>query len=73
LGESDAISLNGMIETIEKTLNKKATINRLPMQPGDVKRTFASIDKAKKLLDYNPSTKFENGIQKFLKWYLGGK
>ncbi|MGL5056215.1 MAG: GDP-mannose 4,6-dehydratase [Fusobacteriaceae bacterium] len=73
LGESDAISLNGMIETIEKTLNKKATINRLPMQPGDVKRTFASIDKAKKLLAYNPSTKFENGIQKFVKWYLGGK
>ncbi|MGL5051645.1 MAG: GDP-mannose 4,6-dehydratase [Fusobacteriaceae bacterium] len=73
LGESDAISLNNMIEVIEKTLNKKAVIDRLPMQPGDVKRTFASIDKAKDILGYNPSTKFENGIQKFVKWYLGGK
>ncbi len=73
LGESDAISLNFMIETIEKHMNKKAKIDRLPMQPGDVKRTFAEIDKAKNLLGYNPTTKFDAGIQKFIRWYLGGK
>lgn len=73
LGESDAISLNGMVETIEKHLNKKAIINRLPMQPGDVKRTYANIDKAKEILGYKPTTKFDDGIEKFIKWYLGGK
>ncbi|MGL4946131.1 MAG: GDP-mannose 4,6-dehydratase [Cetobacterium sp.] len=73
IGESDAISLNGMIETIEKSLNKKAIINRQPMQPGDVSRTFADITKAKELLKYNPSTKFNDGIDKFVKWYLEAK
>lgn len=73
LGESDAISLNNMVQTIERYLNKKAIIDRLPMQPGDVKRTYANIDKAKELLGYKPTTKFDDGIEKFIKWYLGGK
>ncbi|ERT69940.1 MULTISPECIES: GDP-mannose 4,6-dehydratase [Cetobacterium] len=73
LGESDAISLNKMVQTIEKYLGKEAVIERLPMQPGDVKRTYASIDKAKELLGYKPTTKFDDGIDKFVKWYLGGK
>ncbi|WP_297598275.1 GDP-mannose 4,6-dehydratase [uncultured Cetobacterium sp.] len=73
LGESDAISLKEMVEIIEMTLNKKAVLNRLPMQPGDVKRTFANIDKAKSLLGYTPKTDFKDGIQKFVNWYLGGK
>ena len=62
-----------MVETIEKHLNKKAIINRLPMQPGDVKRTYANIDKAKEILGYKPTTKFDDGIEKFIKLYLGGK
>lgn len=73
LGESDAISLNKMVQTIEKCLGKEAIIERLPMQPGDVKRTYANIDKAKELLGYKPTTKFDDGIDKFVKWYLGGK
>ncbi|WP_432205123.1 GDP-mannose 4,6-dehydratase [Cetobacterium somerae] len=73
LGESDAISLNNMVQTIERHLDKKAIIDRLPMQPGDVKRTYANIDKAKELLGYKPTTKFDDGIAKFIKWYLGGK
>ncbi|MGL5568359.1 MAG: GDP-mannose 4,6-dehydratase [Cetobacterium sp.] len=73
LGESDAISLNKMVQTIEKCLGKEAIIERLPMQPGDVKRTYANIDKAKELLGYKPITKFDDGIDKFVKWYLGGK
>ncbi|MGL5278933.1 MAG: GDP-mannose 4,6-dehydratase [Cetobacterium sp.] len=73
LGESDAISLNKMVQTIEKCLDKEAVIERLPMQPGDVKRTYANIDKAKELLGYKPTTKFDDGINKFVKWYLGGK
>lgn len=73
LGESDAISLNKMVQTIERCLDREAIIERLPMQPGDVKRTYANIDKAKELLGYKPTTKFDDGIEKFVKWYLGGK
>lgn len=68
LGGGAPVSLNQMIETIEKVLNKKATIEHLPMQLGDVNKTAADITKAKKLLNYNPKTSFENGIIKFIEW-----
>ncbi len=68
LGGGAPVSLNQMIETIEKVLNKKAKIERLPMQPGDVNKTAADITKAKKLLNYNPKTSFESGIIKFIDW-----
>lgn len=70
LGESSTISLKKMIETIERNLNKEAKKEILPMQPGDVQRTFADISKSKKILKYNPTTDFETGIQKFLEWKL---
>ena len=73
LGESEPITLNQMIGTIEKVLNKKAKINRLPMQPGDVDRTYADITKAKKLIDYKPKTSFEQGILNFYNWYKENK
>ena len=69
LGESKVITLNEMVETIEKVLGKKALLNRLPMQPGDVNLTNADISKAKNLIGYDPSTNFEEGIQKFIDWY----
>lgn len=69
LGESKPITLNDMIKTIEDVTNKKAKIKRLPMQPGDVDRTYADISKAKKLIGYNPKTSFKEGIRKFVKWY----
>ena len=69
LGESQPITLNEMIETIERVLKKKAIINRLPMQPGDVDRTYADISKAKRLIGYSPKTSFEEGINKFVNWY----
>ncbi|MEG0237423.1 GDP-mannose 4,6-dehydratase [Cetobacterium sp.] len=73
LGEANAISLKEMVKIIENTLNKKASLDILPMQPGDVKRTFANIDKAKSILGYNPKMDFKDGIQNFVNWYLGGK
>ena len=69
LGESEPITLNKMIETIEEVLGKKAIINRLPMQPGDVDRTYADISKAKRLIGYLPKTSFKEGIKKFVDWY----
>lgn len=69
LGESQVITLSEMVETIENALNKKAEINRLPMQPGDVNITNADISKAKELIGYQPTTSFEEGIMKFVKWF----
>lgn len=73
LGESEVVTLNEMVDTIEKTLGKKAIKNKLPMQPGDVDRTNADISKAKTLIGYQPSTNFQNGIKKFVEWFLRNK
>ena len=62
-----------MIATIENVFEEKAIINQLPMQPGDVPQTYADISKAKKLLNYNPTTTFEAGIRKFRNWMLTTK
>ncbi len=70
LGESQTISLSHMLKCIEEELGTKATVKRLPMQAGDVEKTFADISKAKEILGYNPKTKFEDGIKKFIKWYI---
>lgn len=70
LGESQVINLKEMLSTIEKTLNKTAKLNYLPMQAGDVQRTNANITKAKTLVGYSPKTNFQNGIKKFVEWFL---
>src|SRR6516165_2295236 len=70
LGESETIQLKDLIAAIEKTLGKKAKINRLPEQPGDMPLTCADISKATKLLGYDPKTKFEDGLPKFVDWFL---
>ena len=69
LGNSNPIALIDMINAIGKALNKKPIIEKLNMQPGDVDKTFADISKAKKLINYNPQTTFEDGIRKFVEWY----
>ena len=69
LGNSSPISLKGMINVIGKVLNIEPVINQLPMQPGDVERTYADISKAKALIGYEPKTSFDDGIKKFVEWY----
>ncbi len=70
LGESETIQLKDLIVAIESALGKKAKINRLPEQPGDMSLTCADTSKARKLLGYNPKTKFEDGLLKFVDWFL---
>ncbi len=70
LGNNRTITLSEMIATIETSFGKKAIINRLPMQPGDVPKTYANISKAQRLLGYQPSTSFETGIDLFRDWFL---
>ena len=73
LGESETIQLKDLIAAIEKALGKKAKINRLPEQPGDMPLTCADISKARKLLGYNPKTKFQDGLQRFVHWFRAAK
>lgn len=69
LGESNTVSLKEMVETIENELKIEAKINKLPMQMGDVDKTYADIKKARELIGYNPETEFEEGIRKFVEWF----
>jgi UDP-glucuronate 4-epimerase len=70
LGESQVTRLSELVALIEKSLGKKAVLNRQPEQPGDVPRTFADISKARRLLDYAPATSVAKGIPLFVEWFL---
>jgi len=70
LGESDTIQLKDLIAAIENAIGKKAKINRLPEQPGDMPLTCADISKARKLLGYNPATRLSDGLPQFIDWFL---
>lgn len=69
LGHGAPVHLMDFIKIIEKELGKKAEINFMPMQPGDVKETFADTSKAKELLGYEAKVDVEEGVKKFIKWY----
>jgi UDP-glucuronate 4-epimerase len=69
LGESQTVELSRLIELLEKELDLNALIDRQPMQPGDVPQTFADVTKARQLLGYNPQTKIEDGIKRFVEWF----
>ena len=69
LGESQTIELGRLIELLENALDTKAQIDRQPPQPGDVPITYANIDKARRLLEYDPQVKIEDGIPRFVGWF----
>jgi UDP-glucuronate 4-epimerase len=68
IGESRTVELSELVALIEKNLGKKARIRKLPEQPGDVKRTYADISKARENLGYKPATTIEDGIAEFCSW-----
>jgi UDP-glucuronate 4-epimerase len=70
IGNSQEVDLITYIEAIENTLGKKAKKNLLPMQAGDVPATFADVDALFKDVGFKPSTTIEEGIGKFINWYL---
>lgn len=69
LGENQTTTLSELIVTIEQALGKKAAIQQVPEQPGDVPITYADISKARALLGYDPHTKIAEGIPKFVEWF----
>ena len=62
-----------MIDIIGEVVGVIPKIKTLPMQPGDVDKTYADISKAKELLNYEPKTSFKEGIEKFFEWYKSSK
>lgn len=70
IGGDKTVTLLEMVKTIEMALGKKAILNKMPMQPGDVNRTCADITRSRDLIKYSPKISFENGIEKFVEWFL---
>jgi UDP-glucuronate 4-epimerase len=70
LGNSRTVNLSRFIEVVEEAVGKKAHINRMPPQPGDVPITYANLTKSHLLLGYDPQVSIEEGIRKTVKWYL---
>ena len=68
LGGSETTQLKGLISGIAEAMDITPEIEQLPTQPGDVKRTYADISKAKDLLDWQPETSIEGGLQVFADW-----
>jgi UDP-glucuronate 4-epimerase len=69
IGRGQPVDLLDFIAAIEKKLGRQAKKNMLPMQPGDVRATFASADLLQKLTDYRPATAIEDGVGAFVDWY----
>jgi len=69
IGESQTTTLISLVNTIEDALGKKAILDKQPMQPGDVKRTFADINKARRIFGYSPKTKITEGIPEYIGYY----
>ena len=69
IGNSKPDKLMDYIDALENTLGKKAKINFLPLQPGDVPDTYANTDNLEKKFNYRPSTSINEGVSKFVKWY----
>jgi UDP-glucuronate 4-epimerase len=58
-----------MIDTIARALDKPAIVQSLPEQPGDVRQTFAALDRATLELGYRPQTAFHAGVGRYIAWY----
>jgi UDP-glucuronate 4-epimerase len=73
LGESQTTSLKELVRWIEEALGKKAIVEMLEHQPGDVSITYADITKARQRLGYHPQVNVKEGIRRFVEWYKGTK
>ncbi len=69
LGGSSPVSLAELVAGIENALGKKAVLDKKPMQPGDVERTFADITRSKAELGYDPKISINEGLKRFAAWY----
>lgn len=70
IGNSQSVKLMNFIAAIENTLKTEAKKEMLPMQPGDVEKTWANVDALTKDFDYKPNTPISEGVAKFVRWYM---
>ena len=70
IGNNSPVMLLDYIAAVEKALGKKADMEMLPMQPGDVAATCADIDALEQAVGYRPNTPIEEGVNNFISWYL---
>ena len=70
LGSDHPVSLLEVISIIEKITGKKAIMKYLPESPLDIKATWADINKAKTILEWQPATDIENGLNECINWYV---
>jgi UDP-glucuronate 4-epimerase len=68
LGSKHPITLTDMIATVAGACGREPIIQTKPMQPGDVNRTFADVEKAARLLDYEPTMPFAQGVARQVEW-----
>jgi UDP-glucuronate 4-epimerase len=69
LGNSHTVKLGYFINCLERILNKKAVINYLPLQKGDLLETYANINNAREQLSFDPKVSIEEGLESFVEWY----
>jgi UDP-glucuronate 4-epimerase len=69
LGNNTPVKILDLVSILEEKLQKKAILNFLPMQQGEVVETFADISKSSLLLNYHPKISIEKGLEEFLNWY----
>lgn len=69
LGNSSPVTLQQLVDTLYELTEQTPNIHYLPMQPGDVERTCADVQKAKQVLGYNPQTPLHEGLKRFVNWY----
>lgn len=69
LGHSEPIEIRALIAMLEAALNRKANVEHLPPAPGDLLVTFADLNKAHRLLGYEPRVSFAEGLREFVDWY----
>ena len=69
IGNNQPVELMDYIGALEKALGKKAEMNLLPLQPGDVPDTYANVDDLVEQFDYKPATQVDEGVARFIDWY----
>lgn len=69
IGNNQTVQLKYFVEVLERNLGMKATLDLLPMQPGDVQETYADIDSLNQAVGFAPSTSIEEGVEKFIRWH----
>ena len=69
IGESEPVSVNELVSKLGLAMGKTVTIDPQPLQPGDVRRTYADISLAQAKLGYQPQTRFAEGLAKFVEWF----